>query len=187
MNLYHYPDHVRAALQNLLAQDKGRERIERLTALLVQRIQYLEDVVWAIREGGNLDTATGFDLDRLGNIVGEKRQGRGDELYRMWIRARAVVNRSAGRPDEMLHILRLVLPKDADIEYLDIPDRNAEAYFQIDKIGSTDLDQLKRIMEEAISAGVLLHIVLAINPAEAFSFEGGPGLGFDAGKFSNTI
>ena len=187
MNLYHYPDHVVAALRTMLAQDRGRERLEALTALIVQRIQYLEDVVWQIRENANLDTATGFDLDRLGGIVGELRQGRGDELYRLWIRARAAVNRSSGTPDEMLTILRLVLPSTAGISYQNIPDRNAEAYFVLSDVGATDLTQVKRILEEAVGAGILLNLILAVDPSEAFSFQGGPGLGFNQGKFSNVL
>lgn len=187
MDLYRYGDHSRAALLRMLEQDRSKAKLQRMLTIHSDRIQALEDAVWTWWENLDLDAAEGEFLDRIGGVVGEAREGRDDELYRLWIRARARANRSPGTSEDMLAILQLILPSEGYAEYADIPDRNAEAYFTIFAPVSSYLEQIKKILESIAPAGVLLHVSGGVDPALAFSFEGGPGLGFNEGQFVGIL
>lgn len=181
---YHYPDHVRESIHQSLDQDK-KTLILRMIRIRAERKQKIEDVLWDIALHTSLETATGFDLDRIGAIVGEARQGRSDERYRLWVRARALLNRSAGRVDDLLKILRLILPAEATIEYQDIPDRDAEAYFTSSGVSIDSPEQVQAILREAVGAGIQLFFTASETPeGDLFAFAGGTGKGFGDGVFA---
>jgi hypothetical protein len=187
MDLYHYPDHVRAALLRLLAQDQTKEKIRRLVQIPTSRIQVLEDGIWDVWEGLDLDTAEGEFLERIGNIVGESRQGRPDDIYRLWIRARGRANRSAGTVPDMLGILQLILPENTDVEYIDVPPefRNASAQFMV--YGEVDYpDQVRAILQAVVPAGVQLDVGYVTFPIEeAFTYDTGPA--YDVGLYAGVL
>lgn len=189
MDLYHYPDHVRAAVLRMLAAERPKEKLSKLVSNEAHRIQLLEDQVWNWWEQLDLETAPGVFLERIGDIVGEARQGREDEIYRLWIRARAKANRSAGSVPDMLEILELILPAGTVVEYVDLPYeiRDAEAYFII--YGNVPYpDQVRAILESVVGAGIQLDVTfITTDPAGTFSFEGGPGLGFNEGAFAGIL
>lgn len=187
MDLYKYSDHVRAALLRLLAQEQTKDRIRKLVQIPTARIQTLEDEVWNIWEGLDLETAEGIFLDRIGEIVGESRQGRPDDIYRLWVRARARANRSAGTVPDMLGILELILPPGTAVSYLDMPYnlRNAEAQFMI--YGEVDYpEQVRAILRSIVPAGVQLDVGFVTFPiAEAFTYDTGPA--YDTGRYAGTL
>jgi hypothetical protein len=187
-NAYHFPDHVIAALALILEQDKTRERFKKLVSIAVTPLQDVEDVLWEIHEGRNIDSAEGVQLDQLGAIVGEFRQGRSDDVYRLWIRARGYANRAAGRPDDFLFILRLLLEPDATIEWVQLPTRDAEAYVTVTNT-DIDLTQVLEILQLVKPAGVALFFEgSAYPPEDTFAFAGPTaGAGFDVGHFSGIV
>jgi hypothetical protein len=64
----------------------------------------------------SIDAGVGVQLDVIGRIVGEPRQGRSDEEYRPFLRARILVNRSSGLTEQIITIVSVVLGDDAAIE-----------------------------------------------------------------------
>lgn len=185
-SLYSFGDHVRVALSRMLDQDKPRAIERAIVSILVDRYQRIEDALWQMGELRWIDTATGAQLDVLGAIVGEDREGRDDSTYRLWVKARARANRSAGRPDDALDVLRLVVEPTASIEYVDITNRDAE--MRVNVSGSqVDPAQLKAIVGLTKPAGVQMDIVLD-SGADAFAFDGGTdGLGYDDGYYADVI
>lgn len=185
MNLYHYPDHVRAALLRLLAQEQNKDLIKRLVQIPTGRIQVLEDGLWDVWEQFDLDTAEGEFLERIGEIVGESRQGRPDDIYRLWVRARSRANRSSGTVPDLLAILSLILPEGTPVEYTDIAARNAEMQFVIQ--GQIQYpDQVLAIMRSVAPAGVQLDIIFITFPVEeAFTYDTGPA--YDVGLYAGVL
>jgi hypothetical protein len=81
-----------------------------IVEVLSRRAQAFETVLWQVLDGFNLDTCVGVQLDTLGAIVKEKRNGRGDANYRNMIKIRIKVLRSRGRAVDVLEVARLLDP-----------------------------------------------------------------------------
>ncbi len=98
---------------------------ERIAALLIQQFreppkinalvldlggmeQIVEDAAWDTATLRWIDSAEGQQLDGLGEILGELRYGRPDDIYRLWLRFRIFINSSKGTPSDMMEILRFV-------------------------------------------------------------------------------
>lgn len=109
-------DHVEAGQGNFLYQFR-RNAIILLAyaASLLQQVQDLEDALWDIFELLNPAVASGVHLDRLGKLVGQPREGRDDQTYRLWIMARILINRSSGTPDNILNIAQIVTNSTAEL------------------------------------------------------------------------
>lgn len=100
--------HIEEALENLAEQFKDKPNIAALISAYVAQVQDLENILFQIRNQTTLATAIGIQLDRLGTIVGEERQGRGDSAYRLAIIARGYLNFISGTPEELIHLTLLL-------------------------------------------------------------------------------
>lgn len=103
-------DHAEDSLTFLTEVFKTKPVIEGILKSAVASIQTAENMIWDIINSRNLNTATGAQLDLLGELVGEPRKGRTeDEEYREAIRLRVRINRSQGRTSDILDIAKLAL------------------------------------------------------------------------------
>jgi len=101
--------HLEEALAQLAEQFKRKPNVEALLAAFVAQVQELEGVLFDLMEDRAIDTAAGIQLDGLGIIINEERQGRDDSAYRQAIRARVMLNTSSGTPEDIIEIARAVL------------------------------------------------------------------------------
>lgn len=113
----HVTDHVARGLARLKEQFKAKPNIEAWLTVLLTPVQRLEDALYQLLTERGIDNAIGAQLDALGKIVGQVRDGRTDEVYRRFIRARISVNKSNGLIEDVLTVTRLVLD-DADADLL---------------------------------------------------------------------
>ena len=105
--------HTAEAKALLVEQYKGKPKIEALLASWVDELQEVEDVLFDLFDAFLLDNAVGDQLDFIGKMVGELRKNRSDADYRLFVKARIAINRSNGKPEEILSILRIVSDADA--------------------------------------------------------------------------
>lgn len=96
--------HVADAKRLLTSMFRDRTVIAGLLGAYVAEVQALETAIRAVILGRLLDSATYAQLDALGAIVGESRQGKTDAVYREFIRLRILINKCNGLLPEMLHI-----------------------------------------------------------------------------------
>lgn len=101
-------DHSDAAVDRLAGQFKNKEKIEGFLRSFTDQVQNFEDVLIQMRDLMTVSTATGAQLDLLGEIVGVTRGGRTDSNYRLAIRAKIAINVSKGTPDEIITIFALL-------------------------------------------------------------------------------
>ena len=95
--LTHEPDAV------ALLTDRYRQpKISALLAAWTAEVQALELAYWDLLTKRSPATAEGAVLDLLGKIVGQPREGRTDEQYRVWISARVLVNQSSGLSRQLI-------------------------------------------------------------------------------------
>lgn len=119
--------HVETGLSRLITRWSADERpaIAAILASYLEEAQELENAIWFVIYGRMLDYAEGAQLDMLGRIVGQPRNGLPDDRYVVHIRARIRINRSIGTPDDVIDVLRLV--DSAAFRYTE----NGTARFQI--------------------------------------------------------
>jgi len=106
-DLQHVTTHAATGIGRLLEQYKEHDKIKRLHEIYLEEVQEVEDAVWLTRTTRYLADAVGEQLDWLGDIVGEKRQGKEDDNYRIWIAVRIRLNRSRGTTDDVIDCIKL--------------------------------------------------------------------------------
>lgn len=138
-----------------------------------EEITEAENMLWNVLLSRYLDNAEGVSLDFIGRRVGEPRQSQNDPDYRVRIRARVLINRSRGGPEDLYAICR-ALGVTAFIRNtgraslrLDILTRSTNPAIRT---------QIADLLGEATSAGVRLHV-----NADATS-----GLSFTLGSVSSA-
>lgn len=75
----------------------------------VEPAQQLEDIMFDILAAMDLSSAAGVQLDRIGQIVGQPREGLGDVDYLTQIQAQIAENNSDGTGNNILNIASLIL------------------------------------------------------------------------------
>lgn len=178
--------HVEQGLDRLLERFKDRLYLEGALRVVLERVQNIDDVAWDLFIGSRLDTAIGVQLDALGDIVGEPRLGRADELYRIYIRARIRINRANGKPTDTLQVARLIIEPTATLEY--IPEYPAAYKVRITGTSIRALD-LRKILVQVKPAGVGLTVDSVQNLANALIFDTATPLvnGWDVGRWIDDV
>lgn len=136
----------------LTEQFKGKPNIEALLSAGLRRVQTLEDEVWIAIWAWVLDYAEFQQLDDLGAIVGQAREGRTDDQYRYAIRVRIRVNRSKGRAEDVLQVATLLDAAATYVEYFPLA-------WEVSIYSTTEGGHFIRLLTQAKAAssyGVLL-------------------------------
>jgi hypothetical protein len=172
-------DHAGDALSLLLSQYESAAVMRGLVSAFMAPIQDIEDQVEKLLTERGVDTAIGAQLDVLGAIVGEPRKSRTDELYRPWVKARVLVNRSGGEIDTALRITRMIVGRVREyvIEYVPL----YPAAFRIAVTGGGFTDEgvtlahdLQAILLEAAPVGVGVELTYSLwEDALTFTFASG--------------
>jgi hypothetical protein len=101
-------DHCAAGLGLLISQYQNSPRLQALLCGYLDQVQAVErGLVGMYERSIDITRASGEQLDLLGRIVREARDGRSDDDYRRGIRVRLLINRSQGRHEELIAIVRL--------------------------------------------------------------------------------
>ena len=164
-------DHTAEAIARLLQQFQGKPYIEGLVTSLTDRVQELENVMFEIVDGFLLDTAVGEQLDVLGRIVNQPRGGRDDDTYRLWLRARILVNRGSGLPEEFITLAVLVLPEGTSFSLYEEVHATIILALNDEQSDEDTVDNLLQIAKELKPGGVRLLLVWHTSDAEGFLFS----------------
>jgi len=171
-------DQVAEGLATLIQQYRNKPKIAAFLTAYLEQIQDLENVYFDLIIERTIDNAVGVQLDGLGAIVGEDREGRSDTDFRLWIRARIQANRSNGYVNELIAITLLVTT-DNTVWISQYPP--ASMHITIGGVLDEDPDQIALLLNGAIAAGVGGAIIYQGNN-NPFQFDV-PGQGFDLGQF----
>lgn len=173
-------DHQTEAKARLITQYRESGQLRGLVGAIVKPIQAIEDALVQLNTQRQLDTATGVNLDRLGDILGFPRPpGDSDALYRQKLLARVKINTSQGEPERVIETFKLFTGATQVQLYEGSP---AEIHIASEYVppDQATVDLLLGIIEEILPAGVRCGSIVVFDPTETFAFEGDlPGLGFD--------
>lgn len=173
MALANITDLVSTFAARVLSQYQNKPRFMAMQRGLTQLAQDVENALWAIVAKLDLDQADGVWLDYLGDFVREPRAGASDVDYRKYIAARIIANKSQGRIEEIISVIRIVTgmlgpypvtrqsPASIEIELID---------YDMDEPIRTRLMQLLRATR---AAGVRLMVLYWPDPTngDLFTFS----------------
>lgn len=106
-------DLVAQGLANLLHQWKDKEKVIGVIQSILETAQVAEDQRWQLLTERGIYEAVGEQLDILGRLVGELREGRDDDKYRAAILARSVIDSCDGTPDGVMSAVSVISGYDA--------------------------------------------------------------------------
>lgn len=101
-------DYSSQGLDRLLSQFSDKPNIKAILESFLGSLSTTQTDSLAMLDYLDIDTATGYLLDNIGGIVGEKRLGNTDETYREKIKIRIFLNSSRGTPNDLLEALDLL-------------------------------------------------------------------------------
>lgn len=102
-------DHTVRALARRPERDKDKTNIALLISSFADQIQETENAWYQLFEERNITSAVGDQLDDLGLIVDQPRNGTTDADYRMRLSARIAANNSDGLLDDFIRVARGVI------------------------------------------------------------------------------
>lgn len=150
-------NHVTDGLNRLCQQFKDKPNIVALLTIFLQRYQDLETAFWQLLTQRGIYVAEGVQLDAIGKIVGQPRNGLGDDDYRRYIFARILTDKSDGIIEDLIAIALMVL-NDSNAQILIMNTGMAALILRVKNI--TISDALANIaldfLQEATTAGVRL-------------------------------
>lgn len=169
---------------------RGKERMESIIAVVRQQTDELRTVFAQLKNDRYTAGAFGAQLDVLGGIVGQPRNGLDDDAYRRHISARILLNRSSGTVEEIYQIIALVSPAGTTFTLEDFPP--ASFLFSITDLpgpladAEETAEQLARTLTEARAAGVGANLLFSVAPfSGVMQFDDGPGL--DVGRLAGVL
>jgi hypothetical protein len=177
-------DHLEEALDRPIDQYRHKTRFEGWLGAYIKQVQIFEDAAWQVIIRRFIDTARAAQLDMIGKIVGEYRQGRGDDQYRVFIRARITINRSQGQANDILNVLALITatpfifdeyyPASMLLEFVELPEHDPELIFALlhdAKAGGVRLNMIAPGIELDTDTSFLWSAVADPVVASTFGFS----------------
>jgi hypothetical protein len=197
MTIERITDHNERALARLLAQFKQSESHAGILGAFCNQVQGLEDAAFGLLITRTIDGASGVQLDVIGRIVGQQREGRDDPTFRLWIRARILVNRRSGEVETINAVIAQVFPL-ALAQVIEFPPAALEAQVTGTITTATDAHSLDTLLHLAKAAGVNVQTIYqTADDAGTFTLaaddETGGGLGLAAddetggGEFADVV
>jgi len=161
-------------------------RLETLMSVLMRPFQRFENATIQLLTLRRVDTATGEQLNVLGRIVGQPRDGLVDVDYRRYIRARVATNRSAGKREDLIRIARLVLNDSAARVHVAREGvATTTITIELAAITAAVATALISFLRDAVAIGVRLVLRYSLStPATTFRLDSGPGL--DVGHLAGS-
>lgn len=156
------------AEDNLLGQYQDSPRLKDLLCSYLCRLQNLDtETALLYQRALSIEDAWGGHLDRLGKIIREGRNGRGDDDYRRILRAAIRASRSRGATEDYLEILRL-LESTSVARVRRSGDATLEVLVSAPTEYPVPTDDVFRLLNRARAAGVRLHGSLPVTAGAGF-------------------
>lgn len=147
----------------------------------------IESALWQLLTQRSISTAVGSQLDAIGKLVGQARNGLSDADYARYINARIATNNSKGRVEDLITVTRSV-PNDANALIRVAPQGTATVVVVV--AGTTVVLNtgvtLSGLLQAAVAAAVRLLTEASVStPPTTFTFDTGPG--FDVGHLAYAL
>lgn len=182
MQITKIENHIDEALSRRLEQWIGKPNMEKVLTIHAGGYQELENTLINLRDKTfSIDDSEGFQLDLIGELVGQARMGFDDAFYRILLYARIGINISNGEPERIINTLKL-LTKAKFIHYMNL--RGGEIAIGSDGvINPLSVEFLISNIQRVVMGGVRVNYLAMYDGEDSFALEGanqktiGKGLG----------
>jgi hypothetical protein len=154
--------------------------VSKFVRVFADQVQLLENATADVKALRMFQYAEKAQLDEIGAIVGENRQGKTDAQYRIAILARINTNASRGEPERIIYALKQITTA-TDVYFKERYPATIQLAFAAPDIVSG----LKQYMQRICAGGVQL-ILEQHSTSTPFVFDIGPN-GFDKGHLATLI
>ena len=158
----------------LLTDQFQQSNIQGILRSWAIQFQDLEDVFWQVLESRNL-AGEGVQLDQLGALVGEPRNGRSDAQYKLAIPLRILINASDGSTEALIEILIRVMTTQG------FPEEEAKDYLEYSEQYPGRFRVVATGLQEIVNRAIVAAMVQAKPAGVAFDFQGNPFPIFESG------
>ena len=172
-------DHAKRALALLGSKVRSVEYVEEIVRALANEVQVLEDAIYDVAISRSVEGAYGAQLDLLGNLVGEPREGLTDILYRRFIAGAIQVRRSTGTGPQIIELVR-TLTGSTDVRLINGGGAGYIVEYAVPvTIGGSLRNRVKDRITRATAAGVGVQLVEVVAPSrldgDGFILDIAPG------------
>lgn len=183
MNIEAKQTYVADAIALLVEQFKNSPNLSSVLTALVEQLQELDTVTMDLYTDRWLSSAIGVQLDIIGKIVGEQRQGRTDDDYRDAIKVRIGINLGNGTAEDVIEVVRSFFD-DMTVQVIDYYPASFTVKL-VDPINPLVIDtvKLRAYIDSVKPVGV--HAMLEFYVEGPFQFD--TGLGYDQGKYAGAL
>lgn len=187
-------EHVQRFLSRLPIQFKKDDGSywRKLAEAIGAEANRVEETLQDILTQRSIATAEGEQLNVIGRIVKQEREGSSDADYRIRIRAKVLVNRSSGTINEIIDIFELLATDStltgAVVHVTESPPAQMQLRFSGVTLDDDQVRRLTNLLRQAKAAGVRFDFVyLTYPPEETFTFDGVDGQGWDEGHWATAV
>lgn len=176
--------HAADAKKRLLFQYQGKPKFEAmLDAYFGNQVQDIEDATWTLFGRLDIDNSEGVQLDGIGLIIGEARQGKSDANYRIYIKAKIGVNTSEGDIEKLLSVWSIIT-QDANVQLYELFPAAIVLYATVALPSDAFAQTVLGLLQAVAGAGISVDYLEIYDPDEAFGFDdSGP----DTRGFGNLL
>lgn len=114
----------------------------------------------------DIDMAKGSELDRIGKILGEERNGNNDEVYRMYLKLRTMLNNADGTVEDIIKFCKFFFS--GEVVHV-VP--NYPAGIRLLHDGSNDVINFNLIIRQIVGAGISYDTRELFNMKDEMPFE----------------
>lgn len=165
-------DRVGTAIALLIDALKDKTNFTRLVESYVAECQELESVWFDLLELRNIEDGQGAQLDMIGERIGQPRLGYDDTTYKIWLRARVLINKGSGTVEELYALFSVLLTN--GLKYT--PYYPASFIFDVDGALSIDAVTLATVLRSVTPAGVTGTLRYSLfDAADTFTFSASLG------------
>lgn len=126
------------------------------TTSVLSELNELEDLSEKLLLQRSIDTAVGVQLDQVGLLVGEIRNGRSDADFRQAIKLRIAINTSRGTVEDIIQVINLLYGDDTEV----IVTRTGKALLSIYIGIEQPTEDLIPLLQQTVSAGVKIGEII---------------------------
>lgn len=187
MSIDYVSDWVARIRTHLYTQFGDLPNLDAVAALLGRQFQDLEDALQGILTITSIEDSSGVQLDVIGKILGQTRGSLSDSVYRAYLRARILVNKSDGTSGDLYDVVNAMTQNENHLRVTNSPIRA----FALRIYGPISIDLANAIVlfigraKEAAAAG---NVEWQEAPdSDVFTFQVGTTLNVAASGGATTL
>jgi len=163
-------DHTVRALNRSTSPFRGKPRHEAFISAVVKQIQELEDALHDMIDARALANAVGKQLDNIGTLVDQARQGYDDDFYRILLYVKIGQNTSQGGGEKLISIYKLLTGASV-VHYQDLGGGSVSLGSDV-PLEPGLINFVYDNMEKVAAGGVRVDALTCFDPVKPFRFSG---------------